>query len=897
MPKKPNWKNEIAKRLSALNLAPEREAGIVDELSAHLNDEYERLLRAGATHEEALEIALDGLQGQPALAEAIRVVERPACRETIMLGEQKSGVAAGFWRDLRYAFRTLRRSPAFTALAVLSLALGIGGNAAMFNILSATLIRPLPYADPDRLVQAVHSGFYPPGGLAELQQKSRTMELAGYNPGIELNLTGVGEPVRLRGAAVSANFFHVLGAGMEMGRAFESGEDRAGKDSVAILSHALWQQRFGGDRAIVGRVISLGGVGRQVVGVASSGFAFPDSSASFWIPLHIDPRDSTAYWSSGFMPVTGRLNKGVTLAQAQQEILSLSEQMLRSFPYVMGRDWAASMTVIPLREYLTRNVQSTLVVLQCAIGLVLLIACANVAGLLLARATSRQKEIALRLAVGALRMRIAAQLLTESVTLALAGGLLGAALALGGQSALQAAFPTSRNGMPVWQVLLICCALSLVTGVIFGVAPALAASRQGLALAIKTGGQRAAGTVKARLRSALIVCEIALAVLLTVSAGLLMRSLWNLAQVNLGFQPERVLTVRVSPNQSMCEKRAACIALYDEVQRRVREIPGVQDAAAANTLPLSNTIPSSAIKVEGVAYVPAEHDAPMFWAGAVTSDYFRLMGIPILQGRAFDAGDADAAAPVVVVSAATARRYWPGQNPIGKHVQLVWEDRWRTVAGVAGDVRQFDLAGETPDYIRGEVYMPYAQTVDNDRQLPAIMTLIVRTNRDASRVAGGIREVVRDLNPNVPVSDVRSMVSIVNESSRESRSITWLFVGFAAVALALAAIGVYGVVSYLTAQRTFEIGVRMAMGARSTSVFGLVLAQSLRLVAPGLLLGLGCSLALTRLLSAFLYGTAPADPATLAAVCGILTAVALLAGCVPALRAMAIDPIIALRMD
>jgi predicted permease len=428
-------------------------------------------------------------------------------------------------------------------------------------------------------------------------------------------------------------------------------------------------------------------------------------------------------------------------------------------------------------------------------------------------------------------------------------------------------------------------------------APALAASRQGLALAIKTGGQRAAGAMKARLRSGLIVCEVALAVLLTVSAGLLMRSLWNLAQVNLGFQPERVLTVRVSPNQSMCEKRAACIALYDELERRVRGIPGVQDAAAANTLPLSNAIPSSAIKVEGIPYVPAERGAPMFWAGAVTPDYFRLMGIPILQGRAFDTGDADAAAPVVVVSAATARRYWPGQNPIGKHLQLVWEDRWRTVAGVAGDVRQFDLAGETPDYLRGEVYMPYAQTVDNDRQLPAIMTLVVRTNGDASRVAGSIREVVRNLNPNVPVGDIRSMVSIVDESSRQSRSITWLFAGFAAVALALAAIGVYGVVSYLTAQRTFEIGVRMAMGAGRSRVFGLVLAQSLRLVAPGLILGLGCSLALTRLLSTFLYGTAPADPVTLAAVSSLLTAVALLAGYMPARRAAGVDPMRALRAD
>jgi putative ABC transport system permease protein len=567
----------------------------------------------------------------------------------------------------------------------------------------------------------------------------------------------------------------------------------------------------------------------------------------------------------------------------------------------MPGNWNAEADVVPLQQFMAGNVRTKLIVLQCAIGLVLLIACINVASLLLARAASRQKEMAVRAALGASRGRIVRQLLTESVTLALGGGATGVALAVSAFSLLKAALPADTAGLSSvqmgWQTVAVVALLSLVTGLAFGLAPALGASRYDLAGTIKTGGPRSAGTASARVRSVLIMGEVALAVVLAVGAGLLIKSLWMLARVNPGFAPQRILTVRVSPNQSLCRERAACIALFHELVRRTAEIPGVDGAAAANTVPMAAGFPALPVAVEGHPYIPGHSMWPMFWAGAVTPSYFHLMRIPILAGRGFEDSDAEKAAPVVVVSAAMARRYWPGQNPIGKHIRPAFEGAWRTVVGVAGDVRQYDLADHSPDFIRGALYMPYPQAVANERQLPAAMTLIVRTGGDATALPGRIRELVRDLNPDVPVSEIRTLDSLVDDSTRQPRSMAWLFIAFAGAALLLATIGTYGVVSYSTSQRTFEIGLRVALGASRRSIFGLVIGQSLRLAIAGLAAGVAASLLLTHVLVAFLYGTAATDPATYIAVCGVLAAVALVAGYVPARRAAGIDPLSALRTE
>jgi predicted permease len=857
------------------------------EIESYLEIEADENIARGMAPDEAHYAALRRLGNATQVREEIYRMNSISFMETL-------------WHDLRYAGRMLRRNPGFTLLAVLSLAIGIGGNAAMFSIVSAVLIRPLPYRDPGRLVDAPY--YYPPGAFVAMQQWSRTMDLSAVSPDIQLNLTGQGEAVRLAGNAVSANFFSVLGAGTQLGRTFRKGEDRPGLDNIVVLSHALWMEKFGSDPGIIGKIIMLGGTGRRVVGVMAPGFAFPNSTAQFWIPLHLDPRDVKGYWNVNFMPMIARLKPGATLQEAQSEIRSMTDRVRPLFPYPMGRDYNSDTTVVPLQTFMVQNVRDKLMVLQCAIGLVLLIACVNVASLLLARATARQKEMALRAALGAAPGRIVRQLLTESVALGLAGGALGLVLAFGAFSVLRLALSTTTanrtNVHMGWPVLAFIAALSIITGLAFGLVPALSAKRIDLAGTMKTGGQRSSVGGGARLRSVLIAGEVALAVVLAISAGLLIKSLWLLTEVNPGFEMQRILTLRVSPNQSLCQRHAACIALYDQLMERTEEIGGVSGVAAANAIPLEMVQTAYApVQLEGHPLNPKQNVSPLLGAFAITPGYFRVLQIPIVEGRTFSDADNEKSAPVVIISAATARRYWPGQNPIGKHLRPDWDTAWRTVVGVAADVRQYDLAGHSPNYLNGVFYMPYPQSTNSQQQLPLSMTLIVRTVADPVEVASRIRELVRELNPNVPVSEVRSMESLLAESTQQSHSLTWLFVAFAGVALLLAAIGAYGVVSYSTAQRTFEIGMRMALGATKSHIFAMVLRQSLRLVLAGLAVGIAASLVLARALSAFLYGVTAADPMTYLAVCSLLVAIALIAGFVPARRAAEVDPLKALRSE
>jgi predicted permease len=808
------------------------------------------------------------------------------------------------WQDLRYSLRMLRKNPGFTAVAVLSLALGIGGNAAMFSIINGALIRPLPYSQPDRLVRVTEA--YPKGGIVVMQEESRTMEIAAYVSDLadaEFNLTGEGEAVHLAGSIVSANLFSLLGVPARVGRTFEPGEDRPGRDRVAIISHALWQNKFSGDPGIIGRSIMVDGMARQVVGVMPGGFSFPSSRVQMWLPARFDATRRSEDWEHGWMLLIARLRPGATLPQAQSELRALISRIITLAPFQMDSNWNANSTIISLQADLTGHMRGKLFLLLCAVGCVLLIACANVASLLLARTAARQREIAVRAALGAGRGRIVRQLLTESVVLALLGGGLGLVFAVASLSTLKSVLPMDNPLLATvgidWQVLSFITSLAVLTGLAFGVAPALSAARLNLAEAFKARGQQTAGLAGMRLRSSLIVGEVALAVVLVVSAGLLIKSLWRLIQADPGFRPEQIVTVRVypqRPQQSSGREQAATIALYDELLRRARKLDGVAAAAAANAAPLGGEIPLLPVELEGHPFTPMQ-PATLFWAGAVTPEYFQIMGIPLLAGRRFTEADVEKSAGVVMVSADTAGRFWPGENPIGKYVRVLWEEQRRIVVGIVGDVRQYNLDGTSPAYINGAFYMPYPQSTSLDRKMPSAMTLVLRTSANSPQLARGLRELVASVNPDVSASEVKTMEAVVAASTTSSRSLMWLFISFASAALILAAIGAYGVVSYATAQRTYEIGVRVALGATRGNIFGMVLGQSLKLVLTGLALGVAASLALAHLMTGFLYGVTATDPLTFIAVGLLLIAVGVVAGYFPARRAARVDPMVALRSE
>ena len=863
------------------------EADLERELHADLELEAEEQQEAGVPAEEAKYRAMRSLGNATLVKDDVRKTWRWTWTEQ-------------FRQDVRYGLRGLGRSKGFTIIAALSLALGIGGNAAIFSLVNAILFQRLPFRDPNRLVEV--TGYYPKGAIAVLQERSRTMDIAGYSTDTEVNLTGQGEAVRLVSSAVSANLFSVLGAGAEIGRVLSPDEDHPGRDRVVVLSNALWRRKFAADPAIVGRMVSIDGIDRQVIGVMPGTFEFPSANTQLWIPLDMDPSATFDYWNTGFLPLVARLRDGTTLTQARGEIRPLIAQAITLFPYPMTKDWNADATATPFRQYLVGEVRGKLIVLQCAVALVLLVACANVASLLLARAAVRQKEMALRSALGANRGRIVRQLLTESVVLAFTGAMAGLALAYCLLSFAKLALPGDTPGLAGIhvdpRVVGFAIVLAVLTGLAFGMVPAITASRADLASTLRSAGRRTASSHSVRGRAALIAGEVALAVVLAVSAGLLVKTLWALTHVNPGFSPQQILTVRITPNQSLCEEPSRCVALYGQLLERIQSISGVSAVAATNALPLGGELPQFPVEMDGHLDSPGQSLAPLLWAGAVTPDYFSMMQVPLLAGRSFTEADGENSELVVVVSRATAKRFWPGANPVGKHLRPVWgEQPWRTVVGVVGDVRLHSVARELPDGVSGVVYMPYPQAVGIDKKLPSSMTLVVRTARDPQYVSSEIRRIVGELNTDVPVGEVHTLEGVVRSSKSQERSMMWLFIGFAGSAVLLAAIGTYGVVSFSTAQRMYEMGVRMALGATRRDLFGLVLKLSLRLVLIGLGIGVVLAIAATWTLSSFLYGVSSHDPLIFLGVSVLLIAVAILAGFIPARRAAQVNPMMALRAE
>jgi predicted permease len=693
--------------------------------------------------------------------------------------------------------------------------------------------------------------------------------------------------------------FSILGARAELGRTFYPGEDIPGQDNFVILSRALWEQRFGRDANILGRSIELGGVGRQVIGVMPAEFRFPSTKTQVWIPLHNDPRNTVSFWAGDFMPGIGRLRPGSTIQQAQAEIRMFQSHVGALFPWPMPASWNANASVVPLQNGMVADVRARLLILLGAVGLVLLIACSNVANLTLSRAATREKEISIRSALGAGRHRITRQLLTESVLQALFGGILGLALAKEGLVLLRTVLPADTPRLAEvhldWHVLAFTGALATLTGVVFGLAPALHSAGV-LTKSLNSGGRGTSISVSQRLRSGLVVAEVAFAVLLVTAAGLMIRSFWAISHVSPGFRPEHILTARITPNESFCNDAKRCLAFYRSVQEQVQAFPGTSGVALVNTLPLGGRVSKRSLDVENYD-VPAGEDVPLFWLNVVTPEYFRLMGIPFLSGRSFTDSDVSGA-PVAIVTDETARRYWPNQNAVGKHIRLLDDKDWRTIVGVIPDVRAYDLQRNTPEWIGGTAYVPYnsAATLE-DRRIPTEMTIAIRTASDDSQIATMLRNSVAALNQEVPVSEVKTMRAVISEAVSTPASTTVLMAVFASLALVLGTIGIYGVLSFLVSNRTREIGIRMALGAQRRDVLGSVMGEGAKLSLAGIAFGMGGAFAVTRILSGELYGVGTSDPLTFFSVAIVVAVVALTACYVPARRAMRVDPMVALRYE
>jgi putative ABC transport system permease protein len=629
-------------------------------------------------------------------------------------------------------------------------------------------------------------------------------------------------------------------------------------------------------------------------------FRFPSAKTQIWIPLHNDASDVTGYWASDYMPVIGRLRAGATIQQAQAEIRLFQSHVGALFPWQMPAAWNADVGVVPLQNGMVTDVRPRLLILLGAVAFILLIACANVANLTLSRSAVREKEIGIRTALGAGRQRITRQLLTESVVLASLGGLLGLGFAIGGLRLLKSALPSDTPRlMDVhmdWRVLLFTASVTILTGFAFGLVPALQASSAALTDSLKSGGRSTALSLSQRLRSGLAIGEVAFAMLLVVGAGLLIRSFWALSHVNPGFRSEHVLTARITPNESFCNDAARCLSFYHSVLDQVQSSPGVSEVGLINTLPLGGRVAKRVLETEGM-YRASPPVFPLFWLNTVSTDYFRVMNVPLLSGRWFTRAD-EAGAPVAVITAASAKKFWPGQNPIGKHVRFTAENEWRTVIGVIADVRAYDMQNTVPNWVDGTIYVPFnlKATFENGR-IPAEMTIVVQTAADDSQAGAMLRGIVTGLNPEVPISELKTMQTVVADAVSTPASTTSLFVIFAGLALTLGLVGVYGVLSFLVSKRTREIGIRIALGAQRSSVLWLVLKEGAKFSFAGIALGLGGAFIISKWLASELYGISPMDPLTYISVAVVMASVTLLACYVPARRAMRVDPLIALRYE
>jgi len=864
------------------------DAELSDEVRFHLDRQIAENLSSGMSPTEARRAALRDFGGIPKFTEAARDARRSNFLENLL-------------QDIRFGARMLRKNPAFTFFAVSVLAIGIAANSAIFSVADAVLLRPLPYRDANRLVivweDASAYGFPndtpAPGNFADWHARNRVFtDMAAIDFGGSFPLTGQGIPEKLSGRAVTANLFSVLGVSPALGRDFHPEDDVPGATHVAILSHGLWLRRFGADPQIIGKEIQLNYAKATIIGVMPRGFQFPDRETEIWTPARFSKQD-LANHGSHYLHVFARLKPAVSLATANADLSVIAKQLQAQYPEENAKLGAFA---VPLRDQLAGNVRPALLMLVGAVCFVLLIACANVANLLLSRAAGRRRELAMRLTLGATRLRILQQMLTESLLLALLAGALGLLLSIFATQFLAALIPngfapiTGANLDP--RVLLFTLAVSLATGILFGIIPALRVSRLHLAPSLQqSAGRGAVGSGGARLRNALVISEVALAIVLLAGAALLIRSLANLYHLDPGFQSDHVLVVHTPLSYPRYDSFPRRVSFYSQVLAKVETLPGVLSAGYTTWIPLTNPGGATSITIEGRPEpAPGEHLIPNI--RMISANYPATLRMKLIAGRFFDRTDGAGTQLVALINETMARNYWPGENPLGKRFKRGnYKDDapWFTIVGIVGDVHQAGL--DLP--ARPEMYLPYMQhDYGYDPEY-----LAIHTSGDPMSLAEAVRQQVWSADSEQPVSGVMPLSDMVDDNLASRRMQASLLTGFAAIALLLVTLGIYAVLSFAVSQRTQEIGVRVALGAQPAQVLRMIFSQGLKLFAIGAALGLTAAFFLTRAISHLLFRVSPYDPASFAAITLLLAAVSLLACYLPARRATHLDPLIALRYD
>jgi putative ABC transport system permease protein len=810
-------------------------------------------------------------------------------------------------QNLRHAISRLIRDRGFAAITILTLALGIGANTAVFSLVKAALLSPLPYGNAERLtaIWGPDRGEATHLSMREVYNYPRDaqsfVDVAGYQE-YDASFTGGQEPELIRGGSATPNLFEVTRTQAQLGRAFTPSDTASGTSDVIVISHGLWQRRFGGSNSVIGQTVQVNGRARTIIGVMPASFRLPADYTSLrpteaWVPEVVDPANLGAWGNRSYFGLA-RLKDDVSAASASSELALVADRWVKA-GYVRARPDGSlgglARRAIPAQEFITGQVRGSLLILFGSVGFVLLIACANVANLQLARADVRRREVAVRTALGAGRGHILGQLLTESVLLSLAGAAAGLGVAWAG---LQIVITLRPANLPRLEetaldgtVLSFTAVLAIVTGVLFGLLPALQLSRPDVTSVLKDGGRTGtAGRSRQLARRGLVVLQLASSVVLALAAGLLIRSLVELNRIDLGFNPDRVLTAQLQVPATSYPQPADVVRFHRQAVERVAQISGVRAVGSVRVLPLARQIGDWSIKIEGRPYVPEEN--PNGDYQAVTPGYFQAMGLKLIRGRFLTDADREDAMPAVVINETMAARYWPNEDAIGRQFMMGTDDKpWLTIVGIIGNVRHNAVVEEP----RAEMYLAHAQLPAHIGGAPRGMTLVVKTDGNPLALTGQVRDAIRAIDRNLPVSDVKTMESVTTTALSQPRFVTFLLALFAATALTLAAIGIYGTVSLLVAERTQEMGIRLALGANRPDILKLVLGQGMVLTAIGLGLGLVGAVALTRTLSGLVYGIGTLDPLTFAAVPALLCIVALLACFLPARRAAAVDPITTLR--